>query len=88
MSGDSKRKVYVLGPSTTKNAFANYVNQNRSKEFAEVKAIEGSDVSGEDGVYVALRTPNLQEALSESRLAKVSKILQEVMRRISWAIRE
>ncbi len=83
VSGDSKRKVYVLGPSTTKNAFANYVNQNRSKEFAEVKAIEGSDVSGEDGVYVALRTPNLQEALSESRLAKVSKILQEVMRRIS-----
>ena len=83
LSSDGKKRVYVLGPSTTKNAFVNYVNQNRNKEFAEVKAIEGSDVSGEDGVYVALRTPNLQEALSESRLAKVSKILAEVMRRIS-----
>jgi len=79
----NKIRVYVLGPSTTKNAFVNYITQNRSKEFAEVKAIEGSDVAGEDGVYVALRTPNLQDALSESRLARVSKILQEVMRRIS-----
>ncbi|MHB8568520.1 MAG: pelota family protein [Nitrososphaerales archaeon] len=77
-------KVFVLGPSTTKNSFANYLGQNRSKEeFSEVRAIEGSDVSGEDGVYTALRTPNLQEALGASRLAKVSKIIAEVMRRIS-----
>ena len=32
---------------------------------------------------LALRNPNLQNALSESRLAKVSKLIQEVMRRIS-----
>ncbi len=75
-------KVFVLGPSTTKNSFANYLSQNRG-DLGEIKAIEGSDVSGEDGVYTALRTPNLQEALGESRLARVSKIITEVMRRIS-----
>ena len=75
-------KIFVLGPSTTKNALVNYVQQNR-KDIAEARAIEGSDVTGEDGVYTALRTPGLQEALGESRLAKVSKILAEVMRRIS-----
>ncbi|MDA4111169.1 MAG: hypothetical protein OK439_01415, partial [Thaumarchaeota archaeon] len=75
-------KIFVLGPGTTKDAFVNYLVRER-KEFAEVRSIEGSDVAGEDGVYVALRNPNLQVALSESRLAKVSKLLAEVMRRIS-----
>jgi protein pelota len=75
-------KIFVLGPSTTKNSFANYVSQNR-KDLSPPMVIEGSDVAGEDGVYVALRTPGLQEALGQSRLAKVSKILAEIMRRIS-----
>lgn len=74
--------VFVLGPGNTKNTFANYLAQNR-KEFASATPLEGSDVVGEDGVYVAIRNPNLQQALGESRLARASKILQEVMRRIS-----
>lgn len=78
----SGSKVFVLGPSTTKDALANYLQRER-KEFGEVRTIEGSDVSGEDGVYVALRNNNLQAALSESRLAKVQKLLSETMRRIS-----
>lgn len=75
-------KVFVLGPSTTKDALANYL-QREKKEFGQVKTIDGSDVSGEDGVYVALRNSNLQLALSDSRLAKVQKLLSETMRRIS-----
>jgi protein pelota len=75
-------KVFVLGPGITKEKFVNYLQRER-KDFAEVKLIAGSDVAGEDGVYVALRNPNLQEALSDSRLAKVSKLIQEAMRRIS-----
>ncbi len=78
----SNAKIFVLGPGNTKEAFSNYITRER-KEFGEVQAIEGSDVVGEDGVYVALRNPNLQIALSESRLAKASKLVQEVMRRIA-----
>lgn len=74
--------VYVLGPGNTKNLFGNFLGQNR-KEFGIVKIIEGSDVAGEDGVYLAMRNKNLQDALGETRLAKASKIIQEVMRRIS-----
>ncbi len=81
-SVSNSAKVFVLGPSTTKNSLANYLVENR-KDIASAQAIEGSDVTGEDGVYTALRTPGLQQALGESRLAKVSKILNEVMRRIS-----
>jgi protein pelota len=77
-----KAKVFVLGPGTTKEKFVNYLKRER-KEFTDVLTIEGSDVAGEDGVYVALRNPNLQEALSESRLAKVTKLIQEIMRRIA-----
>ncbi len=75
-------KIFVLGPGTTKDIFSNFIQRER-KEFGEARSIEGSDVAGEDGVYVALRNPNLQAALSESRLAKVSKLLAEIMRRIS-----
>jgi protein pelota len=78
----SGAKVFVLGPGNTKDVFANYLARER-KEFQEVRALEGSDVAGEDGPYVALRNPNLQAALSESRLAKVSKLIAEAMRRIS-----
>jgi protein pelota len=74
--------VYVLGPGNTKNLFANFLEQNR-KEFGKVLIIEGSDTSGEDGVYLALRNKNLQDSLGETRLAKASKIIQEVMRRVS-----
>jgi protein pelota len=74
--------VFALGPGNTKNSFANYLSQQR-KEFAKVKALEGSDVAGEDGVYVALRNKNLQDALGQTRLAKASIAIQEVMRRIS-----
>ncbi|MGI0090749.1 MAG: pelota family protein [Nitrososphaerales archaeon] len=76
-------KIFVLGPGTTKEAFANYVQRERREFAGEIRAIDGSDVAGEDGVYVALRNPNLQSALSESRLAKVSKLIQEIMRRIA-----
>ncbi len=74
--------LFVLGPGNTKNAFANFIAQQR-KEFAKVQPLEGSDVAGEDGVYLALRNKNLQEALGESRLARASKIIEEVMRRIA-----
>lgn len=75
-------KIFVLGPGTTKEKFVNYLQRER-KEFGEIKLIAGSDVVGEDGVYVALRNPGLQDSLADSRLAKVSKYIQEAMRRIS-----
>jgi protein pelota len=77
-------RIFVLGPGNVKEAFVNYLQRERKDLAAgDPRVIEGLDVAGEDGVYVALRNPNLQMALSESRLAKVSKLIQEVMRRIS-----
>jgi protein pelota len=81
--GERIPSVFAAGPGTTKNAFANYLVQNRSKQFPEVIAVDGLDVAGEDGVYLAIRSPSLQEALGESRLAKASKIVQEAIKRIS-----
>ncbi|MHB1907286.1 MAG: pelota family protein [Nitrososphaerales archaeon] len=73
--------IFVLGPGNTKNSFANFLSNQ--KEFSKAVSLEGSDVAGEDGVYVALRNKNLQDALGESRLSNASKVVQEVMRRIS-----
>jgi protein pelota len=74
--------IFSLGPGNTKNSFANFLSQNR-KEFANSKSLEGSDVAGEDGVYMALRNKNLQDAVGETKLAKATKLISEVMRRIS-----
>jgi protein pelota len=84
VKSSSTRKVFVMGPGTTKNAFVNFLLQNRTKkQFGDVRAVEGLDVAGEDGIYTAVRSPSLQQVLGETRLVKVSKIIQETMKRIS-----
>ncbi len=46
----------------------------------KLTVVEGVDVAGEDGIYVFLRSTALKEAMSSSKLASVSLILDEVLR--------
>jgi protein pelota len=78
----SGMKVFVLGPGTTKNAFANYVAQNDKQIALSLSVIDGLDVSGEDGVFLSLRSDNLKRALVETKLAKISSTLAEIVSRI------
>lgn len=71
-------KIIVFGPGETRRRFYNVLDKNGlPKERAQV--IDGVDVAGEDGVFVFLRSPAMKEAMSASKLATVSAMLDQVM---------
>ena len=71
-------KVIVFGPGETRRRFYNALDKyGVPKERAQVA--DGVDVAGEDGIFVFLRSPAMKEAMSTSKLATVSAMLDRVM---------
>ena len=74
-------KILITGPGITKNALAKYLASKQKTEH--ILIVNGVDIAGEDGVYMALRTNDLRKIVEESKLAAVALVLEEVIRRIS-----
>jgi protein pelota len=73
-------RVLVFGPGETRKRFFNFlVNRGLEIPNESVKVVDGVDVAGEDGVFVFLRSPAMKEAMSASKLATVSSLLDQVM---------
>jgi protein pelota len=71
-------RIIIFGPGETRRRFYNTLDRNGlPKERAQV--VDGVDVAGEDGVFVFLRSPAMKEAMSNSKLATVSAMLDRVM---------
>lgn len=71
-------RIIIFGPGETRRRFYNTLDRNGlPKERAQV--VNGVDVAGEDGVFVFLRSPAMKEAMSNSKLATVSAMLDRVM---------
>jgi protein pelota len=71
-------RIIIFGPGETRRRFYNTFDKNGlPKERAQV--VDGVDVAGEDGVFVFLRSPAMKEAMSDSKLATVSAMLDRVM---------
>lgn len=68
--------LIVFGPGETKKRFVNFLNQ--SQKF-NIQVVEGIDSGGEDGIYTFTKSKMMQEIMSDSKLAKVSSIIDEVM---------
>ncbi|HJJ22602.1 MAG TPA: mRNA surveillance protein Pelota [Nitrosopumilus sp.] len=68
--------IVVFGPGETKKRFANFI-QNLQKY--KVQVVEGIDSGGEDGIYIFTKSQTMKEIMSDSKLAKVSSIIDEVM---------
>jgi hypothetical protein len=45
----------------------------------KIETIDGIDSGGEDGIYVFIKSKSMQQILGQSKLAKISSILEEVM---------
>jgi protein pelota len=73
-------RMIIFGPGETKRRLYNSLigKYHFSKEQSSV--IEGVDVAGEDGIFVFLRSPAMRESMHSSKLARVSSILDEIMR--------
>jgi len=72
-------KVIVFGPGETRRRFFNALVGRQEIPKDRVQVVDGVDVAGEDGIFVFLRSPAMKEAMSASKLASVSALLDRVM---------
>ncbi|HEX5892639.1 MAG TPA: mRNA surveillance protein pelota [Nitrososphaeraceae archaeon] len=77
---ENNSTIIIFGPGETKRRFYNLLVEKHKLEKGKVSLIDGVDVAGEDGIFVFLRSPSIKEAMSSSKLATVSSILDEIMR--------
>lgn len=71
-------RIIVFGPGETRRRFYNALDRyGLPRERAQV--VDGVDVAGEDGVFVFLRSLAMKDAMSASKLATVSAMLDRVM---------
>jgi protein pelota len=71
--GDS---IVVFGPGETKKRFVNFIQKSQKYK---VQVVEGIDSGGEDGIYIFTKSQTMKEIMSDSNLAKVSSIIDEIM---------
>ncbi len=74
--GDS---IVIFGPGETKKRFANFIQKSENTQKYKVQVVEGIDSGGEDGIYIFTKSQTMKEIMSDSKLAKVSSIIDEVM---------
>ncbi|MDH3676700.1 MAG: mRNA surveillance protein pelota [Nitrosopumilus sp.] len=70
--------IIIFGPGETKKRFANFLQKPQTKKL-KVQVIDGIDSGGEDGIYIFTKSQTMKEIMSESKLAKVSSIIDEIM---------
>ncbi len=74
--GDS---IVIFGPGETKKRFANFIQKSQNTQKYQVQVVEGIDSGGEDGIYIFTKSQTMKEIMSDSKLAKASSIIDEVM---------
>ena len=71
--------VIVFGPGETKKKFYNYVSKKPLADRCKFKVIEGIDSGGEDGIHIFTKSDAMKEVMADTKLAKVSQIIDDVM---------
>ena len=70
--------IVIFGPGETKKRFANFLQKPQTQKY-KIQIVEGIDSGGEDGIYSFTKSQAMKEIMSESKLAKVSSIIDEIM---------
>ena len=74
-----KDGIIIFGPGETKKRFANFIQKSQNIPNSKFQVIEGIDSGGEDGIYTFTKSEIMKEIMTDSKLAKVSEIIDEVM---------
>ena len=69
--------IIIFGPGETKKRFSNFLQKSQTQY--KIQVVEGIDSGGEDGIYIFTKSQAMKEIMSESKLAKVSSIIDEIM---------
>jgi protein pelota len=70
--------IIIFGPGETKKRFANFLQKPQTQKY-KVQVVDGIDSGGEDGIYTFTKSQTMKDIMSESKLAKVSSIIDEIM---------
>ncbi|NDB90816.1 MAG: mRNA surveillance protein Pelota [Thaumarchaeota archaeon] len=74
-----KEDIIIFGPGETKKQFANFLAKEPLSKERKIQTVDGIDSGGEDGIYTFIKSKSMQQILGQSKLAKVSSILEEIM---------
>ncbi|MDQ4073478.1 MAG: mRNA surveillance protein pelota [Thermoproteota archaeon] len=76
-------KIILFGPGETKKKFFNYIKGEKDYENVDLIIVEGIETSGEDGIFVFLRSEVIKEILTNSKITSVTRILDNLLHQIS-----
>jgi len=71
--------LVIFGPGETKKRFGNFLQKSKIGQKHKIQVVEGVDSGGEDGIYTFTKSEIMREIMSDSKLAKVSSIIDEIM---------
>jgi len=71
--------IVIFGPGEIKKRFANFVEKSQKLQKYKIQVVDGIDSGGEDGIYTFTKSQAMQEIMSDSKLAKASSIIDEIM---------
>jgi len=71
--------IIIFGPGETRKRFCNYLLEAPIGKKHKIQVIEGIDSGGEDGIYTFIKSEAMKQAITSSKLAKVSHIIDEIM---------
>ena len=74
-----KDMIVIFGPGETRKKFANFIQKSKLGQKHKVHVVDGIDSGGEDGIYTFTKSQAMKDIMSESKLAKVSSMIDEVM---------
>ena len=78
-------QIIIFGPGETKKRLMNFLVATPSKDHP-MRVVDGIDSAGEDGIYTFIKSDTMRQALASSKIAKVSSILDEVMKMVNKKI--
>jgi len=70
--------IIIFGPGETKKKFFNFLQKSQAQKN-KIQVVEGIDSGGEDGIYSFTKSSSMREIMAESKLAKVSSIIENIM---------
>ena len=75
--------IIIFGPGETKNRFRNFLSDMPIGKKHKIQVVEGIDSGGEDGIYTFIKSEAMKQVMAQSKIAKVSAIIDEVMLRVN-----
>ncbi|MFQ6011592.1 MAG: hypothetical protein ACE5KG_05420 [Nitrososphaerales archaeon] len=72
--------IIIMGPGPTKSLFHKFLEERRLG--TKITVVDGIDSSGEDGIFISLKSEKTREAIGDVKMNQVYDVLEEVVKRL------